>query len=57
MRKTTMSEKKIHWMEFKANQTFQEKKISELEDKTMDTIQNGNIKRKKIEIKQKNTSK
>ena len=57
MRKTTMSEKKIHWMEFKANQTFQEKKISELEDETMDTIQNGNIKRKKIEIKQKNISK
>lgn len=44
-------------MEFKENYTLQEKKISELEDKAMDTIQNGNIKRKKIELKQKNISK
>lgn len=53
MRKTTMSEKKICWTEFKANQTFQEKKISEPEDKAMDTIQNGNTKRKKNRNKTK----
>ena len=52
MRKTTMSEKKIHWMEFKANQTFQEKKISELEDKSIDIIQISKVGEKRKKNKQ-----